>query len=52
MSAVRRGAVGWHGVVPLLFAEVSPLVQAARQDAERAALGHGRPIGACRGTRG
>jgi hypothetical protein len=43
----------WAGTVliPLLFAKASPLVQAARQDAERAALGHGRPIGACRWTR-
>lgn len=39
-------------LIPLLFAEASPLVQAARQDAERAALGHGRPIAACRWTRG
>jgi len=29
-------------LIPLLFAEASPLVQAARQDAERAALGHGQ----------
>ncbi|PBO11885.1 hypothetical protein CI710_05350 [Aeromonas salmonicida] len=40
------------GCCPLLFAEVSPFVQAARQDAERAPLGHGWPIGACRGTNG
>lgn len=33
-------ASGGHGFDPLLFAEASPLVQAARQDAERAALGH------------
>ena len=40
------------GCCPLLFAEVSPFVQAARQDAERAALGQGWPIGACRRTNG
>lgn len=45
---LRAGTI----LIPLLFAEASPLVQAARQDAERAALGHGRPIGACRWTRG
>ena len=52
LFAVRREL--WVGTVllPLLLAEASPLVQAARQDAERAALGHGRPIAACRWTRG
>ena len=35
-------ASGGHGFDPLLFAEASPFVQAARQDAERAALGHGQ----------
>ncbi len=40
------------GFCPLLFAEVSPFVQAARQDAERAPLGQGWPIGACRRTNG
>ena len=35
---LRAGTV----LIPLLFAEASPLVQAARQDAERAALGHGQ----------
>ncbi len=33
------GAAGW--VLPLLFAKVSPFVQAARQDAERAPRGQG-----------
>ena len=35
---LRAGTV----LIPLLFAEASPLVQAARQDAEGAALGHGQ----------
>ncbi|BBR09905.1 hypothetical protein WP3S18E02_15660 [Aeromonas caviae] len=42
MSTVRRGLRVGTVLIPLLFAEVSPLVQAARQDAERAALGHGQ----------
>ena len=40
VSDIFLGAMG--RVLPLLFAEVSPSVQAARQDAERAALGHGQ----------
>jgi hypothetical protein len=40
------------GCFPLLFAAVSPFVQAARQDAEQAPLGQGWPIGACRQTNG
>lgn len=40
------------GSCPLLFAEVSLFVQAARQDAERVPLGQGWPIGACRRTNG
>lgn len=39
VSDIFLGAMGW--VLPLLFAEVSPFVQAARQDAERAPLGQG-----------
>ena len=44
VSDIFLGATGW--ALPLLFAEVRPFVQAARQDAARAALGHGRPIAA------
>ncbi len=53
ISDIDLGAAGCGlGVAPLLFAEVSPFVQAARQDAERAPLGQGWPIGACRRTNG
>ena len=48
---IPLGAKGWF-CPPLLFAEVSPFVQAARQDAERVPLGQGWPIGACRRTKG
>jgi hypothetical protein len=49
---VMRSHISQLSIAPLLFAEASPLVQAARQDVERAALGHGWPVAACRRTSG